>query len=115
MPSHIWWLSMSFLLLLVFPTTVVAAEPIDLNTAGMSQLMTLPGVGPRRAQEIIRHRLVHGFRRPADLMRIKGIGRRIYFKLKPLVRVGPVKLSRAEEVKSPVLAPAKIGADVRQQ
>ena len=104
MQPRIWWLSVTFLLLFVFfPTTAVAATPIDLNTAGMSKLMTLPGVGPRRAQEIIRHRLLHGFRRPADLMLIKGIGRRTYFKLRPLVRVGPVKPVRGEEVKTPEL------------
>lgn len=103
MTARIWWLSISFMLLLAFPTTVVAEEPVDLNTAGMSQLMKLPGIGPRRAQDIIRHRLLYGFRRPADLMRIKGIGRRTYFKLKPLVRVGPLKPRRTEEVKTPAL------------
>ena len=84
-------------LLLAVPVHVAADEPLDLNSAPASELMKLPGVGPARAGEIIRYRIVHGFRRKADLLRIKGIGRRTYKKLKPLVEVRPIRRSPITE------------------
>lgn len=65
------------------------APQVDLNHATVEQLITLPGIGSRRAQAILLYRERHGFRRPADLLRVRGIGRRIYRKLKPLVKVVP--------------------------
>jgi competence protein ComEA len=86
--------------------TARATQKVDLNAATMAELMTLPNIGQKRAEEIVRYRLTHGFKRPADLLRIKGIGRRTYFKLKPLVRVGPLPASRAREIEAvPAEAP----------
>ena len=68
----------------------MAAEPkttIDLNRATLAELMQLPGVGAKRAEEIVRYRLMHPFRRTSDLMRIKGIGTKTFVKIRPLVRV----------------------------
>jgi competence protein ComEA len=70
-----------------------ATTPVDLNTASMEQLMQLPGLGPKRAEEIVRRRLIAPFRRTSDLMRIKGIGKRTYLKLRTLVRVGPAPVA----------------------
>lgn len=89
--------SLVLAVLLAIPAHVGADEPLDLNSAPAIELMKLPGVGPGRAGEIIRYRLVHGFRRKADLLRIKGIGRRTYMKIKPLVEVRPIQ--RVTEVK----------------
>ena len=48
---------------------------VDINTAGLEELMTLPGIGAGRAQAILDDRAEHGpFRRPEDLLRVKGIG-----------------------------------------
>jgi competence ComEA-like helix-hairpin-helix protein len=100
----VWWLMMSFVLLVGASGTARATQKVDLNAATMAELMTLPNIGQKRAEEIVRYRLTHGFKRPADLLRIKGIGRRTYFKLKPLVRVGPLPASRAREIEA---APAE--------
>ena len=77
------------LLVALAPLPAPAAAPVDLNSATLAELMELPAIGKHRAEEILRFRQVHGFQRPADLLRIKGIGRRTYFKLKPLVQVRP--------------------------
>lgn len=80
---------LALFLLLVLPLPAQALEPVDLNRATFTELVALPGIGKHRAEEILRYRQEHGFRRTADLLRIKGIGRHTYLKLKPLVQVVP--------------------------
>lgn len=49
---------------------------VILNRAGVDELCSLPGVGPKRAQAIVELRTKLGgrFKRMADLLRLKGIG-----------------------------------------
>jgi len=64
------------------------AEPIDLNTAGLAELETLPHVGPATAQAILAERNRRGgFRSPRDLLRVPGIGERRFADLRDRVRV----------------------------
>lgn len=69
------------LILLVSLTTsaVFAAEPatVNINTADVSTLASLDGIGDSKAQAIIEYRDTNGpFAAPADLSRVKGIGER---------------------------------------
>ena len=58
------------------------ADRIDPNTAGWAALAALPGIGEKRARDIVAYRddaRLHSpgavvFARPEDLLRIKGIG-----------------------------------------
>jgi competence protein ComEA len=61
-----------------------AEPPVFLNQASASELQRLPGVGPKRAEAILQLRLRLGrFRRPSDLLRIKGIGPRTLQRMLP--------------------------------
>jgi competence protein ComEA len=63
-------------------------ERIDLNSAGTSELMRLPGVGEKRAQAIVAARARKPFRRPEDVLVVKGIGPAWLAKVKSNVVVG---------------------------
>ncbi len=65
-----------------------SAGLIDINTAGVAELDTLPGIGPAKAQAIVAYRTEHGsFARVEDLVEVKGIGPSTYEGLKNLVTV----------------------------
>ncbi len=62
--------------------------PVNLNTATLADLDTLPGVGPVLAQRILDHREQHGgFASVGDLRKVDGIGSSRYEQLKDLVTV----------------------------
>lgn len=51
------------------------SEKINVNTATISELDQLPGIGPVLAEEIIKHREAFGiFHEAADLLDVSGIG-----------------------------------------
>lgn len=68
--------------------TVPSNQPVDLNTATLDQLDTLPGVGPATAQAIVDHRTEHGpFQSVDDLLEVRGIGEAKLADLRDRVRV----------------------------
>lgn len=57
------------------PAPSAAQGRIDINTATAAELETLPGIGEKRAADIVADREANGpFRHPEDLTRVKGIG-----------------------------------------
>jgi competence protein ComEA len=65
-----------------------ATGVLNLNTATEDELIMLPGIGPSRAKAILELRTkLSGFKKVEDLMRVKGIGRKTYRKLEPLLRL----------------------------
>ncbi|MBW1894137.1 MAG: helix-hairpin-helix domain-containing protein [Deltaproteobacteria bacterium] len=59
---------------------------ININTASESQLTELPGIGPAIAERIVRHRQKVGpFKAVEDLKQVKGIGDKIFIKIKNLI------------------------------
>ena len=56
---------------------------VNINTADEKELDSLPGVGPSTAQKIIEYREQEGaFTAPEDIMKVRGIGKGKYEKLK---------------------------------
>jgi len=61
-----------------------AGSLVDINTATLAELDTLPGVGPATAQRIVDGRPYSVIE---DLMRVKGIGQATFDKLKGYITV----------------------------
>ncbi|MFI5916593.1 helix-hairpin-helix domain-containing protein [Dactylosporangium sp. NPDC051541] len=77
----------------ITPPPAAAAGPtggglVDLNTASVADLRTLPGIGEVLAQRIIDYREAHGgFRAVTDLRQVEGIGDAKFKQLKDRVTV----------------------------
>jgi len=78
------------------PAAPAAARPgrlgpvrVNVNTASPAMLERLPGIGPALAARIVEHRELNGpFRRPEDVVQVRGIGPRTYERLAPYLFVG---------------------------
>lgn len=71
-------------------TGIGATQPakININTASLSQLMSLSGIGEVKAREIISYReRVGGFGKIEDLMRVSGIGSVTFAKIKDFIMI----------------------------
>ena len=60
---------------------------VDLNTATMEQLHTLKGIGHKKAVAIIEYRKEHNFTKIEDIMKVKGIGKKLFEKIKSEIEV----------------------------
>jgi competence protein ComEA len=77
---------------------ISASAPINLNTATAAQLDALPGVGKATAERIVEYRQKNGgFKKPEDLMNVKGIGEKNFLKLKPYITVGAARVERSTQ------------------
>lgn len=63
-------------------------DKINLNTATVGQLDTLPGIGPAYATAIIAYREQHPFKTIEEIKDIKGIGDKTFEKLVNLITIG---------------------------
>jgi competence protein ComEA len=71
-------------------------EMLELNAAAAGDLQLLPGVGPKLAQRIVDERERRGgFRQLDELAEVKGVGPATLSRIRPLVRVTPLKDPRA--------------------
>lgn len=67
----------------------VQGARLNINTAGLGELQSLPGIGPARAQAIIEYREKNGpFQDISELKKISGIGPKTFEKLQDKVTVG---------------------------
>ena len=63
-------------------------EKIDINSAGVKELTKIPFVGKATAEKIIRLRKkLGGFKKPEDLLKVKGIGRKKLEKIKSFIKL----------------------------
>ncbi|MBQ9135722.1 MAG: ComEA family DNA-binding protein [Lachnospiraceae bacterium] len=61
---------------------------VNINTASVEELCTLPGIGESRAADIVAYRTANGnFKEPQDIMQVNGIKSALYEKLKDKICV----------------------------
>ena len=69
------------------PPSVEQDGRININEAGPEELVKLPGIGPTRAKAIIAERKKRRFRRIEDIIRVPGIGRKTFGRIRHSIRV----------------------------
>jgi competence protein ComEA len=55
---------------------------VNINTASPDELQLLSGIGPAKVRNIVAYRTKHPFRTVEELVRIKGIGRKMFRRLR---------------------------------
>lgn len=95
-----------------------ALAAVNINTATVNELDTLPGVGPVKAQAIVDDRSKNGpFKTPADIKRVNGIGEATFEQLKSEITVSGANkgvkatASKAKETSRVAAKVAKAGKE----
>lgn len=65
------------------------AKKVNINTANLDELQTLPRIGEKVAQRIIDYREEHGqFKKIEELMKVRGVGEKTFKLIKDKIEVG---------------------------
>src|SRR5512143_3307333 len=86
-------LAFSMAALMLVGSALAAGKPaptgkVNINTATVEQLTTLPGVGPKLAARVIEYRQKSPFRSTRELMNVKGVGEKNFAKIEAYLTVG---------------------------
>lgn len=76
-------------------TAAKAGDKVNINTASLAELQKLPRVGPQIAQRILDYRKENGnFKKIEDVLKVRGIGEKVFGQLKDLITVGSEAASK---------------------
>ena len=68
--------------------TLASMQQININEADANTLATLKGIGKDRALKIIEYReKIGSFQKPEDIMKVKGIGQKIFEQNKDFITI----------------------------
>lgn len=98
----------------VFAFALSAHAAVDLNTASQTELETVKGIGPKKAQAIIEYRKKNGpFKSADDLDKVPGFGKKSVDMMKKDITVGNAqaaasgKMAEVKEMKDAKVAKVK--------
>ncbi len=60
---------------------------ININTASLDELMTIPGIGKQKAEAIIKYRKENPFKKVEDITNVNGIGNSLYESIKAYITI----------------------------
>jgi competence ComEA-like helix-hairpin-helix protein len=87
------WLLLAAILLativILFLRANPSTGPINPNTADLTLLMTLPGIGPEIANKIVKQRKAKPFTQADDLLAVPGIGPKTLDKMRQRLKFQP--------------------------
>ena len=74
---------------------------VNINTASVTELQTLPGIGAKTAERIVEYRQKNGpFKKIEELMNVRGVGEKNFLKLKPHLSVATAKTDHDHQPQS---------------
>jgi competence protein ComEA len=77
-----------FAMMLVLFLVTSAFAKVNINTAGVDELKGLTGIGPAKAEAIVKYREENGkFKKKEDVVGVKGIGDLVYKKISDDIEV----------------------------
>lgn len=78
-----------FVLLFAFFALAVQAQTVDINSASAQELQSVKGIGPKKAEAIVKYRTEHGaFQSVDDLVNVPGIGPKSLNSMRDQLSVG---------------------------
>jgi competence ComEA-like helix-hairpin-helix protein len=81
-------------------TSLLKEKSININTAGLTDLIQLPGIGEATAKNIVKYRDTYGnFRNLEELMNVKRIGEKRFGQIKKFLFIEKLKTSFGAEEK----------------
>lgn len=70
------------------PEKAAKSNLVNINTGSVDELMKLPRIGEKMARRIMEYRQQNGkFKRPQDLMNVKGIGEKTFKGMENMVTI----------------------------
>ena len=71
------------------PPPTAPGERVNINTAGVDELVALPGIGKAYAERIVEYRQKNGpFKKVEDILNVRGIGEKTFERIKDRLTIG---------------------------
>jgi competence protein ComEA len=71
---------------------VVSTEIVNLNSATVAEIASLPGIGPKTADLVVQYRTKNGpFKKIEEIMNVRGVGEKSFLKIKDRLTVAAQK------------------------
>ena len=81
---------MKYLVLLLMAVSFVFGS-VDINSAGVKELTSIKGIGPKKAEAIVTYRKKHCFKNVNEIVNVKGLGKKFLETNKKNLKAGTCK------------------------